>query len=78
MFLLPVLAALDRQRIQPVLYSSGGRDDDTRQALKQQAAWLDVSALDPASLLATLRSHQLDVLVDLSGHTAGHRLAVLP
>lgn len=77
MFLLPVLAALDRQRIQPVLYSSGGRDDDTRQALKQQAAWLDVSALDPASLLATLRSHQLDVLVDLSGHTAGHRLAVL-
>lgn len=77
MFLLPVLGALDRQRIQPVLYSSGGRDDDTRQALRQQAAWLDVSALDAASLLATLRSHQLDVLVDLSGHTAGHRLAVL-
>ena len=77
MFLLPVLEALDRQRIQPVLYGSGGRDDDTRQALKQQAAWLDVSALDSASLLATLRSHQLDVLVDLSGHTAGHRLAVL-
>ncbi len=76
MFVLPLLQHLDRQNIQPVLYSTGGRDDDTRRALRQLAVWVDVVHLDDASLLHNLRNHQLDVLIDLSGHTAGHRLPV--
>ena len=76
-FLSPLLQHLDRQRIQPVLYSTGGRDDETRQALQQLGAWVDVAHLDDASLLQNLRNHQMDVLIDLSGHTAGHRLPVL-
>ena len=75
-FLLPLLQHLDRQRIQPVLYSTGGREDDTRRALKALGTWVDVAHLDGASLLQNLRTHQLDVLIDLSGHTAGHRLPI--
>ena len=73
-FLLPLLQHLDRQCIQPVLYSTGGREDDTRRALQQLGVWVDVAHLDDTSLLHNLRHHQLDVLIDLSGHTAGHRL----
>lgn len=75
-FLLPLLQHLDGQRIQPVLYSTGGRDDETRRTLQQLGVWVDVAHLDDATLLHNLRNHQLDVLVDLSGHTAGHRLPV--
>jgi predicted O-linked N-acetylglucosamine transferase (SPINDLY family) len=76
MFLLPLLQYLDRQRIQPVLYSTGGRNDITRRALQQLGVWVDVAHLDDASLLNILRNHPLDALIDLSGHTAGHRLPV--
>lgn len=77
MFLAPLLQALDPRSIEAILYSTGGREDDTRRILQQYAAWREVSALDAGQLLAALRQEQLDVLVDLSGHTAGHRLSVL-
>ncbi len=75
-FLLPLLEHIDRQSIQPVFFSTGGRDDETRRALKFQGAWNNVAHLDDSSLLHLLRHRQLDVLMDLSGHTAGHRLPI--
>ncbi len=76
LFLLPVLKHLDRQRIHPMLYSTGGREDDTRRALREQVEWFDMATLDDTALLASLRCAALDVLVDLSGHTKGHCLPV--
>ena len=40
--------------------------------------WRDVAALDDAALAAQVRADGIDVLVDLSGHTAGSRLTALP
>lgn len=39
--------------------------------------WLDVGALGPVELVRALREAKLDVLVELSGHTHGHRLRAL-
>ena len=39
------------------------------------AAWVDASHLSEAALAARARADGVDVLVDLSGHTAGNRLA---
>jgi protein O-GlcNAc transferase len=40
-------------------------------------AWVDVVAHDDAALDAEIRDHRIDVLVELSGHTAGTRLTAL-
>lgn len=75
-FLLPLLRCLDRRRFVPLLFSTGGRDDTTARALKEIAEWHDVATLDTESLLMRLRGEALDILVDLSGHTAGNCLPV--
>ena len=38
--------------------------------------WLDVAGLDDAALAARIAADGIDVLVDLHGHTGGHRLGV--
>ena len=40
------------------------------------AAWVEVQHLSDDALLAKVREDQVDVLIDLSGHTAGNRLPV--
>jgi predicted O-linked N-acetylglucosamine transferase (SPINDLY family) len=39
--------------------------------------WVEAAALDDAALDATIRARRIDVLLELSGHTAGGRLAAL-
>jgi len=39
-------------------------------------AWIDVAALTNAAIVAQLRDHAPDVLVDLSGHGPGNRLSL--
>ncbi|MBY6239911.1 tetratricopeptide repeat protein [Methylosinus sp. Sm6] len=52
-------------------------DDDFSERYKTAAkSWNDVSGLDDDSLAALIEAHRIDVLFDLSGHTAGNRLAV--
>lgn len=75
-FLLPLLANLDRCRFTPILYSAGSREDQTAHKLKEFAEWHDIASLDHGALLSYLRAADLNVLVDLSGHTAGNRLPV--
>lgn len=76
LYLRPILRHLDRQRVQPILYSTGGREDSTRIAMRQLCGMVDVSGYDDPGLLKRLREDNLDILIDLSGHTAGHRLPV--
>lgn len=76
LYLLPFLTSLDRERFFPVLYSTGGRDDETARRLKSLASWRDAGTLDYDALLASIREDHLDILIDLSGHTAGNRLPV--
>jgi protein O-GlcNAc transferase len=39
--------------------------------------WIEAAALDDAALDAAIRARRIDVLLELSGHTAGGRLAAL-
>lgn len=51
--------------------------DEITEWLKQLVdCWHDVSKLDDAQLLGKIRALQIDVLIDLSGHTSGNRLSV--
>jgi len=77
LLLLPLLRKLRQDDIQVVLFSTRTRHDATAGELRALAEWHDVEALPHEELLALLRRHALDVMVDLSGHTAGNRLPVL-
>ncbi len=75
-FIKDVLAAHDVERVQVFAYSAGRVQDGISHAIRASCAWRDVIALDDAALAALIQQDQIDVLVDLSGHTAGSRLSV--
>lgn len=73
-FMLPVLRHHDPGNVEIHVYSSGRSDaftDTLRQAVPH---WHDVMRVSDEALCERIRADGIDVLVDLSGHTAGHRL----
>jgi protein O-GlcNAc transferase len=70
------LKSHDRSRITPVAYHAGRISDWVTNELRASLLLRDVASLDDVSLAELIRRDQIDVLVDLSGHTAGSRLTV--
>ncbi len=69
---------LDRARVTPIVYdNSADHSPAKRRYRKQVAQWRDIAGLSNGEAAQRIRADQLDVLVDLSGHTSGNRLAVL-
>ena len=77
-FLEPVLARLSgRPGLSLFAYHTNPHEDATSARLRgYMAAWHQVAALDDDALDALVRRDGIDILVDLSGHTAHNRLAV--
>jgi predicted O-linked N-acetylglucosamine transferase (SPINDLY family) len=76
-FLEPILSARNRDAFTYVLYSNSNIQDAVTQRLRTYAdAWRDVWQLTDDVLIQLIRSDRIDILVDLSGHTASNRLAV--
>jgi protein O-GlcNAc transferase len=77
LFMLPVLQRLDAARIELCVYHTGTMHDAyTRQAQACAARWVEAAALDDAALRQTIVADGVQVLIDLGGHTATHRLGV--
>jgi predicted O-linked N-acetylglucosamine transferase (SPINDLY family) len=76
LFLLPLMARLDRSQFHIVFYSNGSRQDHTARLLQGAGQWKDISSLDHDAAAQLIRSDAIDVLFDLSGHTSGNRLPV--
>jgi predicted O-linked N-acetylglucosamine transferase (SPINDLY family) len=75
-FLEPLIAHRDHEAFEVVCYSgaAGGGDAVTASIRSRVDGWHDVSRLDDARLAGLIRSHRIDVLIDLAGHTNGTRL----
>jgi len=74
-FLLPLLANLDRDRFEVALYSVGHVDDAMTGRLRGLCSnWADARHDDDGALASRIRADGIEMLVDLSGHTAGTRL----
>lgn len=76
LFVKDVLAAHDPERMTIFAYSAGQVKDWVTDAMRAACTLRDVAALDDVALAALIRRDEIDVLVDLSGHTAGSRLTV--
>lgn len=77
-FLTGLLRAFDRNRFKHLLIALQPGGDAATERLKGLAdEWFDLSGLDDARLLQRLRALELDVLIDLAGHSTANRLAVV-
>lgn len=75
-FFEPVLQHLDRQSFKVFCYSLGSTMDATTGRLKAlNNTWRDMSSSSPEVLAGQIRQDRIDILVDLSGHTADNRLS---
>lgn len=73
-FMLPVLQHHNPENVEIHVYSSGPRDAFTEELQRYVPHWHDVMRVSDEDLCQQIRADGIDVLVDLSGHTSGHRL----
>jgi len=76
-FLESALAHFNRQFIEIVLYSTAHRDGQLTQRLKNMGfTWTSLVELSDDQAAQRIRDDNIDILVDLSGHTAYNRLQI--
>lgn len=71
-----VITRHNPDRVMPFVYSAGAVEDWITRKIARATQFRNVHALDEQALADLIRQDQIDVLVDLSGHTAGSRLSV--
>lgn len=76
-FLLPWLENVDQRRFRLIAYSNNRHEDAMSRRLQQHVAqWRYIADRDDESVLAMMREDKVDLLIDLSGHTAGNRMSL--
>ncbi|MFO1424658.1 MAG: tetratricopeptide repeat protein [Candidatus Competibacteraceae bacterium] len=74
-FIEPVWRALDQTRLELYVYNNRLQEDAVTARLKQLVGrWRQVARLSDQELAECIRADGIDILFDLSGHTAHHRL----
>lgn len=69
---------LQSSEMQLHVYDNGGPQDEVSERMKASAThWTAVTSLSDPELANLIRKNGIDVLIDLSGHTPGHRLLTL-
>jgi len=74
---LPVLEQLDRDAFAVKCFATDLTQDEMTERLRAQAdGWHSVSDLDDGAAAALIAKEDVDILVDLAGHTAGNRIGI--
>ncbi len=77
-FIRPIFEHLDGGAFETFAYASSHRVDETTRALMATAGqWRNIAALADDTAAEMIGGDDLDLLIDLSGHTAHNRLPVL-
>ena len=75
LFLRPVLAHHDRMQFEIFCYSNNARDDWMTQEIRTRVDhWRNIANRDDATVASDIRADELDILIDLSGHSARSRI----
>jgi len=76
-FMQPVLREIDRSRFEVFLYFTGvSYDDQTRLAQQRVEHWVESTTLNDTQLAKRIDADQIDVLLDLAGHTGQQRMSL--
>jgi predicted O-linked N-acetylglucosamine transferase (SPINDLY family) len=73
-FLDRVLPSHDPAKVQAILYSDTLFPDELSARLQTHARWQSTVGKSHAEMLAAVQADQVDILVDLAGHTGSNRL----
>lgn len=73
----PLFSHFDSDRFSLYLYSNTDKPDDRTEQLKQVGHWRDISKRNDRQAANLIANDKLDLLVDLSGYSSGHRLSLL-
>lgn len=77
-FMQPVLARLDPQQVQITVYFTGAtHDEQTRLAKSRVTQWVECTTLNDRQLAARIEADNIDILLDLAGHTSHNRMAMM-
>ncbi len=76
-FLEGVLKEFDKRKFALIAFSNTAELDSLSLRIKPYFKdWIDISRQNDAEVARNIQSHKIDVLIDLSGHTARNRLGV--
>ena len=76
-FLMPLLENHNHQNVEVFAYSNVQKHDEfTGHYKKMVDHWIDTNDLTDAELAERIRSDEIDILVDIAGHTTSNRLDV--
>lgn len=76
-FLEPLLENHNKEVVEIYCYACMPHHDETTDRLKNVADyWRDISGLNDRQAITMIAQDKIDILIDLSGHTARNRLAV--
>lgn len=76
-FLEDVLCQHNREQFRVFCYSSTDKPDDFTQRFREIAdVWRDISSLSDEDAAACITKDDIDILVDLAGHTRGSRILI--
>lgn len=77
-FIQPVLAAHDTGRFNLYCYSNVEKPDNITRQLRDThpVIWRDISTLSDDEAFRLIQDDQIDILVDLAGHSVGNRLTL--
>jgi predicted O-linked N-acetylglucosamine transferase (SPINDLY family) len=76
-FIAPILEAHDPAAVETFCYADVPHPDEVTTRLESTAhQWRDVYGLSDDAVFRRVREDQIDILVDLAGHTKGNRLGV--
>jgi len=77
-FIEPLLEQWDRRDLEITLYACGNvRDDYTRRLQAKADRWRDIQGVNDEHACLQIQRDEIDILIDLAGHTAGNRLPLL-
>lgn len=77
-FFEPLLEKHDKNKYEIYCYHTKPTEDSvTKRIMEQATFWRNVSSLSDSNLVSTILNDNLDILVDLSGHTGKNRLLAL-
>ena len=76
-FFEPLIANHDHQNFEITCYSNGMLEDEVTARLRSHAdQWRDIFGMFDVEVAELIQQDEIDILVDLSGHTMGNRLSL--
>jgi protein O-GlcNAc transferase len=76
-FLKPILANLDPEQVETILYHCHHTEDSTSSELRALSKkWINLNGLDDEAALEMIRKDAPDILIDLAGHSSMNRLTL--